>query len=85
MDPALERGFFNLEEGKSYQVLIEVSDFAGNTAYVEAYVVGQKQKTKIEASKGNNINPELDYLFEFHPNEIYIPKNMTGACLFRRG
>ena len=75
MDPALEPGFFNLEEGKSYQVLIEVSDFAGNTAYVEAYVVGQKQKTKIEASKGNNINPELDYLFEFHPNEIYIPKN----------
>ena len=75
MDPALERGFFNLEEGKSYQVLIEVSDFAGNTSYVEAYVVGQKQKTKIEASKGNNINPELDYLFEFHPNELYIPKN----------
>jgi len=75
MDPALDRGFFNLEEGKSYQVLIEVSDFSGNTSYVETYVVGQKQKTKIEPSKGNNINPELDYIFEFHPNEIYIPKN----------
>ena len=75
MDTALERGFFNVEEGKSYQVLIEVSDFSGNTSYVETYVVGQKQKTKIEPSKGNNINPELDYIFEFHPNEIYIPKN----------
>jgi hypothetical protein len=75
MDSALDRGFFNLEEGKSYQVLIEVSDFSGNTSYVETYVVGQKQKTKIEPSKGNNINPELDYIFEFHPNEIYIPKN----------
>ena len=75
MDPTLDRGFFNLEEGKSYQVLIEVSDFSGNTSYVETYVVGQKQKIKIEPSKGNNINPELDYIFEFHPNEIYIPKN----------
>ena len=75
MDNALERGFFNVEEGKSYQVLIEVSDYSGNTSYVEMYVVGQKEEKKIEPAKGVNINPELDYIFEFHPNEIYIPKN----------
>ena len=75
IDTALERGFFNVEEGKSYQVLIEVSDFSGNTSYVEMYLVGQKEEKKIEPAKGDNINPELDYIFEFHPNEIYIPKN----------
>ena len=75
IDTALERGFFNVEEGKSYQVLIEVSDFSGNTSYVEMYLVGQKEEKKIESAKGDNINPELDYIFEFHPNEIYIPKN----------
>ena len=75
MDTALERGFFNIEEGKSYQVVIEVSDLAGNISYVEMYVVGQKEKIKIETAKGNNINPELDYIFKFDLNEIYIPKN----------
>jgi len=75
IDTALERGFFNVEEGKSYQVLIEVSDFSGNTSYVEMYLVGQKEEKKIEPAKVDNINPELDYIFEFHPNEIYIPKN----------
>ena len=75
MDTALERGFFSIEVGKSYQVLIEVSDFSGNTSYVEMYLVGQKEEKKIEPAKVDNINPELDYIFEFHPNEIYIPKN----------
>ena len=75
MDATLGQGFFSLEEGKSYQVLIEISDIDGNNSYIEMYILGQKEKIKIKPLKGNNINPELDYIFEFNPNKIYIPKN----------
>ncbi|MEL0263159.1 MAG: M23 family metallopeptidase, partial [Flavobacteriaceae bacterium] len=33
-------GFVNIEPGKSYQLLIEVEDFAGNTSYIETYIEG---------------------------------------------
>lgn len=70
-------GFVNIEPGKSYQLLIEVEDFAGNTSYIETYIEGttpepQKDATPIE--KGTLITPDKDYLFNYGGIEVYFPR-----------
>ncbi len=70
-------GFVNIEPGKSYQLLIEVEDFAGNTSYIETYIEGttpepQKGATPIE--KSTLITPDKDYLFNYGGIEVYFPR-----------
>ena len=72
-------GILNFEAGRSYQLQIILEDFHGNKTYVESYIEGKKEvatdKEKKEQIAENTVNPELDYLFEFENQEVYLPKN----------
>ncbi|MDB9911030.1 M23 family metallopeptidase [Flavobacteriaceae bacterium] len=72
-------GVLNFEAGRSYQLQIILEDFHGNKTYVESYIEGKKEaatdKEKKEQIAENTVNPELDYLFEFENQEVYLPKN----------
>ena len=72
-------GILNFEAGRSYQLQIILEDFHGNKTYVESYIEGKEEvatdKEKKEEITKNNVNPELDYLFEFENQEVYLPKN----------
>jgi len=71
-------GILNFEAGRSYQLQIILEDFHGNKTYVESYIEGKEEvatdKEKKKNAK-NSLNPELDYLFEFENQEVYLPKN----------
>ena len=72
-------GILNFEAGRSYHLQIILEDFHGNKTYVEIYIEGKKEaatnKKKKEQIAENIVNPELDYLFEFENQEVYLPKN----------
>ena len=72
-------GILNFEAGRSYQLQIILEDFHGNKTYVESYIEGKKEVTTDKKKKQgiveNTVNPELDYLFEFENQEVYLPKN----------
>lgn len=72
-------GIMNFEEGRAYQLNITLEDFHGNRTYVESYIEGEAKtsntKTTSKKSTENWITPELDYLFEFKNQEVYLPKN----------
>ena len=72
-------GILNFEAGRSYLLQITLEDFHGNKTYVESYIEGKEEvatdKEKKEEITENNVNPELDYLFEFENQEVYLPKN----------
>ena len=72
-------GILNFEAGRSYLLQITLEDFHGNKTYVESYIEGKEEvatdKEKKEEITKNNVNPELDYLFEFENQEVYLPKN----------
>ena len=73
-------GYLPLEEGKSYQIIIHVSDFHGNTTSVELYCKGFEKNEAREVKNTPNeqisheISPELDYLFEYEPWTVYFPQ-----------
>mgnify|MGYP006090635625 CR=1 FL=1 len=72
-------GILNFEAGRSYHLQIILEDFHGNKTYVEIYIEGKKEaatnkEKKIQITE-NIVNPELDYLFEFENQEVYLPKN----------
>lgn len=68
-------GQFIVEAGKSYQLLVEVLDYNGNSSYVEAYITGnEKSITPTENSK-NFLESHLDYLYDFKDASVYFPKN----------
>ena len=72
-------GILNFEAGRSYHLQIILEDFHGNKTYTEIYIEGKKEaatnKKKKEQIAENIVNPELDYLFEFENQEVYLPKN----------
>ena len=72
-------GILNFEAGRSYHLQIILEDFHGNKTYVESYIEGKEEvatdKEKKEEITKNIVNPELDYLFEFENQEVYLPKN----------
>ena len=72
-------GILNFEAGRSYLLQISLEDFHGNKTYVESYIEGNREittdnKKKLQIAK-NTVKPELDYLFEFENQEVYLPKN----------
>jgi len=67
-------GEMEISPGKSYQITIEVSDYVGNTSYVEAYITGTDPPLKF-TEKLNSIDPSKDYLFEFDDKSVYFPQN----------
>ncbi|MDG1058507.1 MAG: M23 family metallopeptidase [Flavobacteriaceae bacterium] len=72
-------GILNFEAGRSYLLQISLEDFHGNKTYVESYIEGNREvatdnKKKLQIAE-NIVKPELDYLFEFENQEVYLPKN----------
>ncbi len=67
-------GEMKISEGRSYQILVEVTDYHGNTSYIEAYISGTKN-TETVSSKNNFLHPNKDYLFDFKSKRVYFPKN----------
>lgn len=67
-------GEMEIRSGKSYQIMIEVSDYVGNTSYVEAYITCTDPPLKF-TEKLNSIDPSKDYLFDFDDKSVYFPQN----------
>ncbi len=67
-------GEMDISPGKSYQIMIEVSDYVGNTSYVEAYITGTDPPLKF-TEKLDSIDPSKDYLFDFDDKSVYFPQN----------
>ena len=71
-----KNGRFEVEPGKSYQLLIKTSDYSNNATWVETYIEGvEANKSEPETPKGKSIHPEQDYLFEFGEKSVYFQKN----------
>lgn len=72
LDLTGKNGEMELVSGKSYQIIIQVSDYSGNTSYIEAYITGtEAPKTSIEEREW--IDPSLDYLYDFEDKSVYFP------------
>lgn len=69
-------GYMLIEKDKSYQILVEISDFNNNRSYLEFYIEG-KEGDSIPPlkQKGKEIKKGLDYLFELDKKSVYFPKN----------
>lgn len=72
-------GILNFEAGRSYLLQISLEDFHGNKTYVESYIEGNREintdnKKNLQIAE-NTVKPELDYLFKFENQEVYLPKN----------
>ena len=67
-------GEMEISPDKSYQIMIEVSDYKGNTSYVEAYLTCTATNLN-SFDKSNLIAPSKDYLFDFDDRSVYFPQN----------
>jgi len=67
-------GLFHIELGKSYQLMISVQDFFGNTSYIEMYIEGTEKSITHQPLEGKDITPEKDHLLLMEKAEIYFPK-----------
>jgi len=68
-------GTMHLSPNKSYQLLIEVSDYNGNSSYIEAYMTGEEAPQKEVELQANLLDPIKDYLFDFDTTSVYFPKD----------
>ena len=79
LDTSPSNGFLHIENGKSYQVKVIVTDFHGNRSYLESYIDGQKTKWEFlsptPTSPTHSIAPEKDYLVQFEDKGVYFPRN----------
>tara|TARA_A100001011_G_scaffold394889_2_gene488355 strand:- start:500 stop:2179 length:1680 start_codon:yes stop_codon:yes gene_type:complete len=69
-----QEGIFHVELGKSYQVMLAIEDFSGNSSHVEIYIEGVKKKNQNKLLKGKLIEPRLDYQIILNEKEIYFPR-----------
>jgi len=72
LDSTGSSGEMELEEGKSYQILVEISDYNGNNSYIEAYITGT-EATQTAPDNKDWIDPSLDYLFDYEDKSVYFP------------
>ena len=68
------QGIINIDEEKSYQILVELKDYNQNTSYIEAYVRGSAKKEAFIQTTKNLIDPNKEYLFEFENQKVLFPK-----------
>ncbi len=68
------QGEMLIEQGKSYQILIELNDYKQNTTYVEAYITGANEVFPTKENLENSLYPTKDYLFDFDDKSVYFPK-----------
>ncbi|MGA1545755.1 MAG: M23 family metallopeptidase [Flavobacteriaceae bacterium] len=67
-------GEMNIEEGKSYQLFIEVKDYENNSSYIEAYLTGVENSLISETVSKSLHLPSKDYLYQFENKSVYFPK-----------
>ena len=66
---------FSIEENKSYDLLIEISDFKKNTSKIEMKITGRKTNFINPTIEGELILPENEYLFKFKDQTVHLKKN----------
>jgi hypothetical protein len=75
MNSLVDNGLFEIELGKSYQILVETEDFSGNKSIIETYIEGIENERKQLKLKGKLIETDQDYLYSYKNKEVYFPKN----------
>ena len=67
-------GEIHIENGKSYQLLIQIQDYNKNTCHLEAYLKGIPEIISPELDTENLILKENEYNFEFVDKSVSFPK-----------
>ena len=67
-------GEIHIENGKSYQLLIQIQDYNKNTCHLEAYLKGIPEIISPEIDTENLILKENEYNFEFVDKSVSFPK-----------
>jgi len=67
-------GELEIESGKSYQLLVEIKDYHQNTTTIEAYLTGSSEKSTLDTTLKNPLEPSKDYLFDFEDKSVYFPR-----------
>lgn len=70
-----KNGKFLIQENKSYNLLVEISDFKKNTSKIEMKITGRKTKNNDPITEGELILPENEYLFKFKDQTVHLKKN----------
>ena len=66
---------FSIEENKSYDLLIEISDFKKNISRIEMKITGRETNFIHPIIEGELILPENEYLFKFKDQTVHLKKN----------
>ena len=75
IDKDEKNGKFSIEENKSYDLLIEISDFKKNTSRIEMKITGRETNFIYPTIEGELILPENEYLFKFKDQTVHLKKN----------
>jgi len=68
-------GQFDILSGKSYQLIIKVSDYNNNTSYIETYITGVNPEIKKLIIHNNQLKPEEDRFYDFGNKSVYFQKD----------
>jgi len=75
IDKDEKNGKFSIEENKSYDLLIEISDFKKNTSRIKMKITGRETNFINPTNEGELILPENEYLFKFKDQTVHLKKN----------
>jgi len=75
IDKDEKNGKFSIEKNKSYDLLIEISDFKKNTSRIEMKITGRETNFIHPTIEGELILPENEYLFKFKDQTVHLKKN----------
>jgi len=75
IDKDEKNGKFSIEENKSYDLLIEISDFKKNTSRIKMKITGRETNFINQTNEGELILPENEYLFKFKDQTVHLKKN----------
>ena len=74
VDSKKQNGELNIKPNNSYQLILKISDFKGNTSYVESYIFGVSKLLLPKKKSISLMNPIMDYSYEFKSSSVYFPK-----------
>jgi len=74
VDSKKQNGELNIKPNNSYQLILKISDFKGNTSYVESYILGVSKLLLPKKKSISLMNPIMDYSYEFKSSSVYFPK-----------
>ena len=74
VDSKKQNGELNIKPNNSYQLILKITDFKGNTSYVESYILGVSKLLLPKKKSISLMNPIMDYFYEFKSSSVYFPK-----------